>query len=89
MPISEDREQPHEDDIAIIGMACRFGGGADSPERLWDMIIEAKSAWSEFPEDRLNIDGYYHPTGRGGTVRELCTSSHIFVNFFSTNHLIL
>ncbi|GKT62283.1 polyketide synthase [Colletotrichum tofieldiae] len=51
------------EDIAIIGMACRFPGKATSPEKLWEMVIQKESAWSEFPKDRLNIDGYYHPSG--------------------------
>ncbi|KAF9871551.1 beta-ketoacyl synthase domain-containing protein [Colletotrichum karsti] len=57
------------EDIAIVGMACRFPGEATSPEKLWDMMVEKKSAWSEFPKDRLNIDGYYHPSGdRQGSI---------------------
>ena len=70
-PTEQDREDPHENDIAVIGMACRFGGGADSPQRLWDMIITKGSAFSEIPKNRMNIDGYFHPTGRGGTVSHL------------------
>ncbi|TQN73231.1 Highly reducing polyketide synthase SAT13 [Colletotrichum shisoi] len=57
------------EDIAIIGMACRFPGNATSPEKLWEMMAQKESAWSEFPEDRLNIDGYYHPSGdRQGSI---------------------
>ncbi|KAL0937741.1 polyketide synthase (beta-ketoacyl synthase domain-containing protein) [Colletotrichum truncatum] len=57
------------EDIAIIGMACRFPGEATSPERLWQMMVDKKSAWSEFPKDRLNINGYYHPSGdRQGSI---------------------
>jgi acyl transferase domain-containing protein len=68
-PEEQDRDAPGPDDIAVIGMGCRFPGSADSPEKLWDMLIKGESAWSEFPEDRLNIDGFYHPTGRQGSVR--------------------
>ncbi|KAK1992151.1 beta-ketoacyl synthase domain-containing protein [Colletotrichum falcatum] len=57
------------EDIAIIGMACRFPGNATSPEKLWQTMIQKESAWSEFPKDRLNIDGYYHPSGdRQGSI---------------------
>ncbi|OLN85715.1 Lovastatin diketide synthase LovF 13 [Colletotrichum chlorophyti] len=57
------------EDIAIVGMACRFPGKATSPEKLWQMMVDKESAWSEFPEDRLNIDGYYHPSGdRQGSI---------------------
>ena len=61
----EDYSMP----IAVIGMACRFPGDATSPEKLWDMLVNARNAWSEFPEDRINIEGFYHPSGnRAGSV---------------------
>ncbi|KAK4163340.1 putative polyketide synthase [Cladorrhinum sp. PSN259] len=47
--------------IAIIGMSCRFAGDVDSPEKLWDLLAEGRSAWSEIPKDRFNIDGFHHP----------------------------
>lgn len=55
--------------IAIVGMSCRFPGEATSPERLWELCTNAKSAWSEIPKDRWNKDTLYHPDGgRTGTV---------------------
>ncbi|KAI2936980.1 hypothetical protein CBS147321_8075 [Aspergillus niger] len=54
--------------MAIIGMACRFSGGATSPEKLWDMIVQRRSGWSEIPTSRFNANGLYHPNGeRVGT----------------------
>ncbi|KAL7805464.1 polyketide synthase [Trichoderma aethiopicum] len=50
------------DDIAIVGLALRFPGDATSPQKLWDVLERKESQWSEFPKDRLNIDGYYHPS---------------------------
>ncbi|KAH8651356.1 reducing type I polyketide synthase [Xylariales sp. PMI_506] len=49
--------------IAIIGMSCRFPGEATSPEGLWQMCAEGRSAWSEIPQDRFNKDAFYHPSG--------------------------
>ena len=56
--------------IAVIGMGCRFPGDATSPDRLWELLVNGRNAWSEFPKDRINIDGFYHPSGdRQGSVR--------------------
>src|SRR6202161_3806081 len=38
--------------IAIVGMSCRFPGGVDSPDSLWDMVAEKRDVKSEFPTDR-------------------------------------
>src|ERR1700728_3824692 len=38
--------------IAIVGMSCRFPGGVDSPDSLWDMVAEERDVMSEFPTDR-------------------------------------
>ncbi len=38
--------------IAIVGMSCRFPGGVDSPDSLWDMVANERDVMSEFPTDR-------------------------------------
>lgn len=50
--------------IAIVGMACRFPGDGEDVESLFDMLKRGDNAWSEFPADRVNIDGFYHPSGQ-------------------------
>jgi hypothetical protein len=58
-----------EDAIAIIGMACRFPQDAENPEKLWKMLLEGRSASSEFPKSKINLDAHYHPDpSHGGTV---------------------
>jgi len=47
--------------IAIVGMACRFPGGADTPEKYWQLLSRGQDAISEVPADRWNIADYYDP----------------------------
>lgn len=53
------------EDIAIIGLACRFPGEATSLRNLWEeILVKGKSTWSEFPPDRINVEGFHHPDNR-------------------------
>ncbi|KAJ4293019.1 hypothetical protein N0V88_005683 [Collariella sp. IMI 366227] len=47
--------------IAIVGISGRFPGDAENPKKLWDMIEEGRSALSDIPADRFNVDAFYHP----------------------------
>jgi acyl transferase domain-containing protein len=42
--------------IAIVGMACRFPGGADTAEAYWDLLAQGRDAVSEIPRQRIDLD---------------------------------
>ncbi|KAI2628872.1 lovastatin nonaketide synthase [Hypoxylon sp. NC1633] len=47
--------------LAVTGLAFEFPDDAVSSGRFWKMICDGRSTSREFPSNRLNIDGYYHP----------------------------
>lgn len=55
-PKAETREP-----VAIVSMACRFPGGADSPEKFWELLSLGKDAISEVPAERWNNELFYSP----------------------------
>jgi thioester reductase-like protein len=47
--------------IAIIGIGCRFPGGANDPGTFWKLLSDGVDAIREVPEDRWLLKAFYHP----------------------------
>jgi amino acid adenylation domain-containing protein len=55
-------EHSRSEPIAVIGMACRFPGGANSPAAFWDLLRHGVDACSEIPRERWDLEALYDPT---------------------------
>ena len=73
-------EQSSRKPLAIVGIGCRFPGGANSPESYWNLLCSETDATCVVPETRWNAAKYYDPnpakvgkmvTRRGGFLSEI------------------
>ena len=54
--------------VAIIGMSCRFPGGASCASSYWTLLNSGRTAIRETPRERFDVDAFYSPdTDEPGT----------------------
>ncbi|QLE49244.1 type I polyketide synthase [Nostoc sp. C057] len=54
-------ERAKTEPIAVIGMACRFPGGADNPDAFWQILQHGVDTIQEIPQERWDTEAYYSP----------------------------
>lgn len=61
------RSSKPNEPIAVVGTACRFSGGCNTPSKLWDLVCSSRDVLQKVPPSRFNVDSFYHsdPTHHG------------------------
>ena len=70
-------ESATNEPIAIVGLGCRFPGGANDPEAFWRLLAGEVNAIQEIPENRLPQSS----TGEQGTRWAGLLEPHLFETF--------
>src|SRR4051812_8118280 len=55
----QELENARREPIAIVGMACRLPGGADDPDKLWDLLRRGTDTCRTVPAERWNVERFY------------------------------
>ena len=55
---------PLQSKIAIVGMSCRFPGGANDTDQYWDLLESGRDVHEKVPADRFDIETHFDPTGK-------------------------
>lgn len=53
---------PDMEAIAVIGIGCRFSGGATSVEDFWQMLCDGRTGHGKIPESRYKASAWHHPS---------------------------
>ncbi|MDE0768138.1 MAG: polyketide synthase [Opitutaceae bacterium] len=57
--LCQQTNQDSREPVAIVGIGCRFPGGASTPKAFWNMIRRKKDAIVDVPGDRWDIRRFY------------------------------
>ncbi|MBV8587789.1 MAG: type I polyketide synthase, partial [Verrucomicrobia bacterium] len=54
-----DADLLQSEPIAIVGLGCRFPGGASTPDKFWRLLETGTDAVREIPPERWDVDAYF------------------------------
>ena len=54
--------------VAICGIGLRLPGGVANTDDFWDLLVNKRDAREPIPANRFNIDGFYSPTQKLGSI---------------------
>ncbi|MGD1700259.1 SDR family NAD(P)-dependent oxidoreductase [Dapis sp. BLCC M229] len=84
--------------IAIVGMACRFPGGANDPSTYWNLLHDGIDTITPVPPDRWDVNAYYDPdpevsgkayTKEGGFIKQVDQFDPLFFGIAPREAVIL
>ncbi|MBB1058247.1 type I polyketide synthase, partial [Dietzia sp. B19] len=59
-----DLRRRADEPIAVVSLACRYPGGCDSPEQLWQSVLDGDDLTSDLPVNRgWDLDQLIDPSG--------------------------
>ena len=61
-PAAKEGNSAGAEPIAIVGIGCRFPGGAHSPETFWSVVRDGVDAIAPIPADRPDLSALYDST---------------------------
>jgi acyl transferase domain-containing protein/SAM-dependent methyltransferase/acyl carrier protein len=54
-------ERQQAEPIAVVGIGCRFPGGADTPEAYWNLLYKGLDVVGGLPDTRWDTAAFYDP----------------------------
>src|SRR6266550_5751280 len=52
------------DQIAIVGIGCRYPGGVRDPRSFWNLLESRRDALQDIPPDRWRLESFFDPDPR-------------------------